>query len=136
MTKTMPTSDPGNLPAGTVVVVPFPYSDRLAERRRPALVVSGPAVAASGFVWIAMITSARNTALATDIRIDDLPAAGLAVPSVVRPLKIACIEPARVLRSIGALRHDTAAEVYARLHGMIGTTAGVPIPTSSPEPAP
>lgn len=136
MTKTMPTSDPGDLPAGTVVVVPFPYSDRLAEKRRPALVVSGPAVAASGFVWIAMITSARNTALATDVQIDDLPAAGLAVPSVVRPFKIACIEPARILRAIGALRHDTAAEVYACLHGMIGAAAGVPIPSLSPEPSP
>ena len=136
MTKTMPISEMGDLPAGTVVVVPFPYSDRLAEKRRPAVIVSGPEVAAAGFVWIAMITSARNTALATDVRIDDLPAAGLAVPSVVRPLKIACIEPARVLRAIGALRRGTAAEVYASLHGMIGTAEGVPEPSPSLEPAP
>lgn len=136
MTKTMPTSDAGGLPAGTVVVVPFPYSDRLAEKRRPAVIVSGPEVAASGFVWIAMITSARNTALATDVRIEDLPAAGLAVPSVVRPLKIACIEPTRVMRAIGTLRHDTAAEVFASLHGMIGTAVGLPKPSLSPEPSP
>ncbi len=120
MTKTMPTSDPGDLPAGTVVVVPFPYSDRLAERRRPALVVSGPAVAASGFVWIAMITSARNTALATDIRIDDLPAAGLTVPSVVRPMKIACIEPSRILRAIGSLPAAATDELCARLRALVG----------------
>lgn len=136
MTKTMPTSDAGGLPAGTVVVVPFPYSDRLAEKRRPAVIVSGPEVSASGFVWIAMITSARNTALATDVRIDDLPAAGLSVPSVVRPLKIACIEPARVMRAIGTLRHDTAADVFASLHGMIGTAASLPKPSLSPEPSP
>ncbi len=128
----MPTSETQGFPPGTVVVVPFPYSDRLAEKRRPAVVVSGPAVAAEGFAWIAMITSARNTALASDIRIPDHAGAGLGVPSVVRPLKIACIEPGRILRRIGTLNPDTAAQVFAGLHGMVGAA-----PTSrTSEPTP
>ncbi|KNY23135.1 type II toxin-antitoxin system PemK/MazF family toxin [Methylobacterium sp. ARG-1] len=116
----MPTSDASHVPAGTIVVVPFPYSDRLAEKRRPALVVSGTAVAEAGYVWIAMITSARNTRLAGDIAIADLDAAGLGVASVVRPLKIACIEPNRILRRLGALHPDAAAAVYAAIRGMVG----------------
>lgn len=116
----MPTSEAEDLPPGTVVVVPFPFSDRLAEKRRPAVVVSGPAVARAGYVWIAMITSARHGRLAGDLPIADAAAAGLNVASVVRPLKIASIEPSRILRRIGALRTDAAAEVYASLHGMIG----------------
>ena len=116
----MPTSETPDLPAGTIVVVPFPYSDRLAEKRRPALVVSAAAVAEAGYVWIAMITSARNSRMAGDIPIADLGAAGLGVASVVRPLKIACIEPSRILRRIGALRPDAAAAVYAAIHGMVG----------------
>lgn len=115
--KTMPTSE---LPAGTVVVVPFPYSDRLAEKRRPALIVSGPAVAEAGYVWIAMITSARNTQAMGDVRIDDGTAAGLSVASVVRPLKIACIEPTRILRRIGTLPADTAAQVFIAIKSLIG----------------
>ena len=43
-----------------IVVVPFPYADRLAEKRRPALVISNRKLAAHGLVWVAMITSAEN----------------------------------------------------------------------------
>jgi mRNA interferase MazF len=132
----MPIFEAGDLPPGTVVVVPFPYSDRLAEKRRPAVVVSGPTVAAAGFVWIAMITSARNAAAAGDLPIHDLATAGLAVASVVRPLKIASIEPSRILRATGVLRSDAAAEVYARLHSMIGTDPTDPRPSRASEPSP
>ena len=118
--KTMPTSELLDLPAGTVVVVPFPYSDRLAEKRRPAVVVSGAAVAATGYVWIAMITSARNAQVAGDVPIEDVRSAGLSVASVVRPLKIACIEPTRILRAIGTLPGNTAAQVYATIRTLIG----------------
>jgi mRNA interferase MazF len=115
----MPTSSP-TFRAGTLVVVPFPYSDRLAEKRRPAVVVSGEAVGRAGFVWIVMVTSARNAPMAGDWPILDLAAAGLAVPSVVRPVKIACIEPSRILRAIGALPAAATDELCARLRALIG----------------
>ncbi len=126
----MPTSDrPADaaavdaIPAsGSVIVVPFPYADRLAEKRRPAVVVSGPAVHAAGFVWLAMITSARNPAMTGDLPIDDLAAAGLSVPSVVRPLKIACIESSRILRRIGALSDAAASQLYRSIQGRVGPT--------------
>ncbi|MCJ2084931.1 type II toxin-antitoxin system PemK/MazF family toxin [Methylobacterium sp. E-005] len=116
----MPTSEQPNLATGTVVVVPFPYSDRLAEKRRPAVVVSGAAVAAAGYVWIAMITSARNARVAGDVPIEDYSAAGLGVASVIRPLKMACIEPTRILRCVGTLPADTAAQVYTTIRSLIG----------------
>ncbi|KQO68044.1 hypothetical protein ASF18_06190 [Methylobacterium sp. Leaf89] len=114
--------DPGGctFPAGTVVVVPFPYSDRLAEKRRPAVVVSGEAVAEAGFVWIAMITSANNPAMGGDQAIDDLAAAGLDAPSVIRPIKLACIEPARILKRIGTLPPVAAGAVFDAINDRIG----------------
>jgi PemK-like protein. len=54
----MATSD--GFTAYDVVIVPFPYVDRLAERRRPALVISSAALARHGVLWVAMITSAAN----------------------------------------------------------------------------
>jgi len=46
---------------GDVVVLPFPYADRLAEKRRPAVVVSLPSLAQKhGIVWVVMVTSAEN----------------------------------------------------------------------------
>jgi mRNA interferase MazF len=98
-----------------VVVVPFPYSDRMAEKRRPALVVSGSALDEHGMLWVAMITSAENKRWSCDVNISDLEFAGLPSASVVRTAKIACIEPARVLRTAGSLNAATARKVAARL---------------------
>ena len=58
--------------AGDVVVVPFPYSDRLAQKRRPALVVSGAGLHALGLIWAVMITSARNSSHVSDYPLADL----------------------------------------------------------------
>ncbi len=76
-----------------VVIVPFPYADKLAEKRRPALVVSKPALEKDhGLIWLAMITSAENRGWTGDVPIADLARAGLPAPSLVRPAKIATVE--------------------------------------------
>jgi len=87
-----------------IVVVPFPYADRLAEKRRPALVVSAPALQKQyGLVWLMMITSADNPAWDCDVTISDLKLAGLPAPSVVRPAKIATVDATHILRRIGKI---------------------------------
>jgi mRNA interferase MazF len=116
----MPISD--RFDAFEVVIVPFPYSDRLAEKRRPALVISSADLAQFGQLWVAMITSAENAPWSCDVVIDDLPAAGLPAASVVRPAKIACIEPSRVLRRAGRLDSMAARKVARTLRGFLGTT--------------
>jgi mRNA interferase MazF len=103
-----------------VVVVPFPYADRLAEKRRPALVISNRKLAPYGLVWVAMITSADNEIWPSDVVVANLKGAGLPAPSVVRPAKIACIEPARIDRRIGRLDKATARSVAAKLRGFLG----------------
>ena len=87
-----------------VVVVPFPYSDRLAEKRRPALVISRPELESeTGLLWVAMITSSGRPPTRGDVRLTDMAAAGLSAASTVRAGKVATIEPGRVIRSAGAL---------------------------------
>ena len=86
-----------------VVVVPFPCSDRLAERRRPALVVSHRDLPSqSGRVWLAMITSVPHSGLG-DIQITDISEAGLPVASTLRASKLATLDVARVVRVAGRL---------------------------------
>jgi mRNA interferase MazF len=103
-----------------VVVVPFPYAERLAEKRRPALVISNRKLAAHGLVWLAMITSAENEAWSSDVAIADFGRAGLPAASVVRPAKIACIEPNRIDRRIGRLDKAAARKVAQKLRGFLG----------------
>ena len=101
-------------------MVPFPNADRLAEKRRPALVISSRKLAVHGLVWLAMITSADNKSWLGDVPITDLARAGLPAPSVVRPAKIACIEPGRVDRRIGRLDKAAARNVSQKLRGFLG----------------
>ena len=76
-----------------IVKVPFPYTDRPVRQRRPALVVAaGESLAEHGLLWLAMITSAANRGWPGDVLVSDLAVAGLPVPSIVRPAKIATIE--------------------------------------------
>lgn len=108
--------------AWDVVIVPFPYVDRLAEKRRPALVISTAALAKFGLIWVAMITSADNDPWTCDVRIGDIDRAGLPAPSVVRPAKIACIEPGRIVRRAGSLVPRDASLVAARLDSFVART--------------
>lgn len=87
---------------GAVLVLPFPYSDRLTEKRRPALVVSSQDLERKhGILWVAMITSDRGDRRPGDIPIQRLERTGLSAPSLIRPAKIATTEPSRVLRQAG-----------------------------------
>lgn len=87
---------------GDVVIVPFGAGEAHAEKRRPALIVSGrPLDEQHDLVWVMMITSADNPGLPTDLPIRDLDRAGLPAPSVIRPTKIACIERSRIVRRAG-----------------------------------
>jgi mRNA interferase MazF len=104
-----------------IVVIPFPYADRLAEKRRPALVISNRRLAPFGLIWVAMITSADNAPWSCDVTINDLARTGLPAPSVVRTAKIACIEPTRIERRAGRLDKATAKAVAQKLKGFLGS---------------
>ena len=87
-----------------IIVVPFPYSDQLAEKRRPALVVSSDAFnKRHKLLWVVMITSATNPKKSDDILLAANSQTGLPVASLIRPSKIATIEPMRVVRAIGRI---------------------------------
>jgi mRNA interferase MazF len=76
-----------------IVRVPFPYVERPVRQHRPALVIAArdPEDGRS-LLWLAMITSAANRGWRGDVAISDLGEAGLPVPSLVRPAKLATIE--------------------------------------------
>jgi len=95
--------DPRDLSQFDVVVVPFPYSDRLAEKRRPAVVVSNRHLIQQGLIWVIMVTSSDNPRWPDDVDIESLALSGLAHSSMIRPTKIACIDPVRIIRIVGTL---------------------------------
>jgi mRNA interferase MazF len=95
-----------------VVVVPFPYSDKLAEKRRPALVVSSDKFnTETGLLWVAMITSTENIGWHGDVEIPASVISGLITPSIVRTAKLATNELSRVVRVIGNIDKRTSNKV-------------------------
>ena len=103
-----------------VVVVPFPYSDRLAEKRRPALVISHSDLPRTlGRVWVAMITSVPGGSLG-DVTLRDLASAGLPAASILRSSKIATLDAGRVLRKLGRLSATDEAQARAALSACAG----------------
>ena len=95
-----------------VVVMPFPYSDKLAEKRRPALVVSFDKFnKETGLLWVAMITSTENIGWRGDVQIPILGKSGLTTPSIIRTAKLATIEQNRVVKVIGRIDAKTAKKV-------------------------
>jgi mRNA interferase MazF len=110
--------------AGDVIIVPFPFTDRATTKRRPALVLSSAAFNAdTGHVIAAMITSAKQSAWASDVAITDLSAAGLSVPCVVR-MKLFTLEVGLVVRKSGRLGGVDAAQVREVLERTIWENLG------------
>lgn len=101
-----------------VIVVPFPFIDEPAAKRRPALVISGEAWnRASGHVVCAMITAANRSAWPLDVTVAELAAAGLDKPCVVR-MKLFTLDAALVVRRAGQLGASDRTRVAASLDAL------------------
>jgi mRNA interferase MazF len=99
-----------------VVTVPFPFTDRRAAKRRPALVFSSAELSAhSGTVVLAMITSAENAAWPHDVAIGDIAATGLAAASIVR-WKLFTLDHSIVRARIGRLAPYDQTMVRSTMH--------------------
>ena len=93
-----------------VVVVPFPFTDRSAAKRRPALIVSSARFnQAHGQAILAMITSAAGD-WPSDVALRDWREAELKVPCKVR-FKLFTLDHALIVRRIGALSKQDGAAV-------------------------
>lgn len=103
-----------------VVKVPFPYTNRPVEQRRPAIVVALPAASGTPeLLWVLMVTSAVNRGWPGDVDISDLELAGLPVASVVRTAKIATVE-AHHTEPLGQLSANDRSGVADILRDVLG----------------
>ena len=104
-----------------MVRVPFPFTDRQAQKQRPALVLSQPGFQRGcGHLLLAMITSARQSSWPLNWPLEDLKAAGLPQPCLVR-LKLFTLDERLVLGGLGALAPTDRAGVGAQLGKLLPT---------------
>jgi mRNA interferase MazF len=105
---------------GDVVLVGFPFTNLETTKRRPAVIIHSPAYQDRPDVIVMAITSRVRELLATsEALVQDWQAAGLAKPSVFKPL-IATLEKDQIIKKLGQL----SAADRERLVGMLDSILG------------
>ncbi|HUB84633.1 MAG TPA: type II toxin-antitoxin system PemK/MazF family toxin [Rhizomicrobium sp.] len=96
---------------GDVVLLPFPFTNQTASKKRPAIVVSNIAYnAARPDVMVMAITSQlRRGPTGSEAWIQDWQVAGLLKPSAVKPV-LATVEQRLINKTMGKM---TAADIAA-----------------------
>lgn len=105
---------------GDVVLLPFPFRDRLAERARPAVVLSTSDDNRHGDVIVAAVTP-HPVRTSLDVHWSDWQAANPKIPSTVRML-LATVTQARILHHLGALGRADWQAVQSRLSAALAVT--------------
>jgi mRNA interferase MazF len=102
---------------GDVLLVPFPFTDQTATKQRPAVVLSSLAYNQTHRDIILAPITGRFTGSPDEIKLNNWQEAGLAKPSVVKPL-LTSFEATLIRRKLGRLSSgDLAAvrETFARI---------------------
>lgn len=107
-----------------VVVVPFPFTDKMTTKRRPALVLSDDFHFNQyvGQSVLAMITSAKNSDWPLDVPIENLDSAGLPSESVVR-MKLFTLDDRLIIRKAGHLEKDDQKSFRVALNQLLCLSA-------------
>ena len=104
-----------------VVVVPFPFTDRDRQKRRPAVVLSKREEfgVPAGHSVLAMVTSASHAPWPLDVLLADRETAGLPAPSLVR-MKLFTLDDRLIQRQVGTLGADDRDALSGALAKLLG----------------
>ena len=106
---------------GDVVLVPFPFTDQSAIKRRPAIVISSAAYhRARPDLLIMAVTSQQPSTLSVgEVQVQDWRGAGLLKPSVLKPV-LTTIAPVLVLKKLGRLTPNDQAALRQAFTTILG----------------
>ena len=89
---------------GDVVLVPFPFTNQIGSKKRPAVIVSGETYnhAKLDVVVMAITSQMRPSPALGEVWISAWQAAGLIKPSAIKPV-FATLEQALIIRQLGEI---------------------------------
>ncbi|OHB17296.1 MAG: hypothetical protein A2749_00845 [Parcubacteria group bacterium RIFCSPHIGHO2_01_FULL_45_26] len=99
--------------AGTVILLPFPFTDMSGSKIRPALVVSGSTPGED--IVVVFISSKHSNIGKYDIVVEPSKQNGLKAPSVIKCAKIATLDKKIILGELGRLDSKILTQVKVRL---------------------
>ena len=109
-----------NYSFGDVVLVSFPFTNMQTAKRRPAVIIHSPAYHDRPDVILMAITSqVRQPLAAGEALLLDWQAAGLAKPSVLKPL-IATLDKEQIVKTLGQLSPADRKRLAGVLDNILG----------------
>lgn len=105
---------------GTIVLVPFPFTDQSATRQRPAVVVSSGAYhRARQDVILMPVTSQLRVNAFGDLLVQDWQAARLLMPSAIKSV-LTTLAQSLVIRQLGVLSAQDQAALKSLIPQLLG----------------
>jgi mRNA interferase MazF len=106
---------------GTVILVPFPFTNQNAFKKRPAVIVSNLAynTARPDLVLMAITSQLRAVRALGEVWITQWQRAGLLKPSAVKPV-FATIEQRLLIRQLGILQTGDQVSLRTAIDEVIG----------------
>jgi mRNA interferase MazF len=106
---------------GDIVLVPFPFTNQAASKKRPAVVISNLAYNAvrPDVIVMAVTSQLRADASLLEIPLGRWEAAGLLKPSTIKPV-VATLEQRLVLRRLGALDPGDQTALKTGIEAILG----------------
>ena len=101
-----------------IVLLPFPFTDLSASKRRPVLVLKEGN--AQGDFLAAQITSQTQHLPAVGLRAEDFELGGLPKESIVRPDKVFTLNESLIVRRVGKLTASGFERILAAVCQHIG----------------
>ncbi|MCL4471743.1 MAG: type II toxin-antitoxin system PemK/MazF family toxin [Sulfuricella sp.] len=106
---------------GDVVLVPFPFTDQSAAKKRPAVVISSDAYhqGRPDLIIMAITSQVKPAQTVGEAIVQDWQGAGLLKPSAIKPV-ITTIERGLIINKLGQLKEDDRAALRRAIGQILG----------------
>ena len=106
---------------GDIVLVPFPFTDQSAIKKRPAVIVSSDTYNSKrpDIIIMAVTSQMQSASYFGDIIVNNWQNAGLLKPSVIKPI-FTTVEKKLIIKKLGALDNEDQMSLKESLRDIIG----------------
>lgn len=106
---------------GDIVLVPFPFTDQSAAKKRPAVVISSETYHQQrpDLIIMAITSQVRSTQTVGETFVQDWQGAGLLKPSAIKPV-ITTIERGLVINQLGQLKGNDQTALRDAIDQILG----------------
>jgi len=106
---------------GDIILVPFPFTDQSAIKKRPAVVISSTPYNKErpDLIIMAVTSQIKRTSIIGEVIIQDWQQAGLLKPSAIKPI-ITTIEKRLVIKTMGKLNQNDRIALQESIKVILG----------------